>query len=63
MDSALQADAIERAAFLVHSICGGKVGAVTEALGELPVANKVNVRTGRINKVLGTRPGTPLPPF
>ena len=53
VDSALQADAIERAAFLVHSICGGKVGAVTEALGELPVANKVNVRTGRINKVLG----------
>ena len=53
VDYCLQADAIERAAFLVHSICGGKVGAVTEALGDLPVANKVNVRTGRINKVLG----------
>ena len=53
VDYRLQADAIERAAFLVHSICGGKVGAVTEALGDLPVANKVNVRTGRINKVLG----------
>ena len=53
VDYRLQADAIERAAFLVHSICGGKIGAVTEALGDLPVANKVNVRTGRINKVLG----------
>ncbi len=53
VDYRLQADAIERAAFLVHSICGGRVGAVTEALGDLPLANKVNVRTGRINKVLG----------
>lgn len=53
VDYRLQADAIERAAFLVHSICGGQVGAVTEALGYLPVANKVAVRTARINQVLG----------
>lgn len=53
VDYQLQAEAIERAAFLVHSICGGQVGANTEALGDLPVANKVVVRLARINQVLG----------
>lgn len=53
VDYQLQQEAIERASFLVQSICGGKVGALTEAVGHLPEANKVTVRTGRINQILG----------
>lgn len=53
VDYQLQNEAIERATFLVQSICGGQVGEKTEALGVLPTANKVVVRSARINKVLG----------
>ena len=53
VDWTLQADAIERATELVLQICGGEAGALTEALGQLPVANRVEVRLSRVETLLG----------
>ncbi|WP_072141299.1 phenylalanine--tRNA ligase subunit beta [Kingella kingae] len=53
VDSELQRDAIERAADLVVQICGGEVGEIVEVLGDLPTAKTVEVRTARVEKVLG----------
>ncbi len=53
VDNALQADAIERASELILNICGGQAGAHTEVTGELPVANQVEVRLSRVEKILG----------
>ena len=53
VDWALQADAIERATQLVLAICGGEAGALTEALGQLPAANRVEVRLSRVESLLG----------
>ncbi|MDK4527553.1 phenylalanine--tRNA ligase subunit beta [Kingella kingae] len=53
VDSELQRDAIERATELVVQICGGEVGEIVEVLGDLPAAKTVEVRTARVEKVLG----------
>ncbi len=53
VDSELQRDAIERATELVVQICGGEVGEIVEVLGDLPTAKTVEVRTARMEKVLG----------
>ena len=53
VDSELQRDAIERATELVVQICGGKVGEIMEVLGDLPATKTVEVRTARVEKVLG----------
>ncbi|WP_038326788.1 phenylalanine--tRNA ligase subunit beta [Kingella kingae] len=53
VDSELQRDAIERATELVVQICGGEVGEIVEVLGDLPTAKTVEVRTARVEKVLG----------
>ena len=53
VDFELQSDAIERASELILDICGGQAGAVVEALGDLPAHKTVNVRTARVEKLLG----------
>lgn len=53
VDYALQRDAIERASVLILSICGGQAGPLSEAVSTLPVKPAVQVRTARVNKVLG----------
>ena len=53
VDSELQRDAIERATELVVQICGGEVGEIVEVLGDLPATKTVEVRTARVEKVLG----------
>ncbi len=53
VDFELQSDAIERASELILDICGGKAGAVVEALGDLPAHKTVTVRTARVEKLLG----------
>ncbi|WII91946.1 phenylalanine--tRNA ligase subunit beta [Kingella negevensis] len=53
VDSELQRDAIERATELVVQICGGEMGEIMEVLGDLPAAKTVEVRTARVEKVLG----------
>jgi phenylalanyl-tRNA synthetase beta chain len=55
VDSRLQHAAIERATQLIQEICGGSVGPVKEAQGELPREAVVRVRTDRVNRVLGTK--------
>jgi phenylalanyl-tRNA synthetase beta chain len=45
--------AMERATQLILDICGGKAGAVTEVLGELPARNPVKLRVSRVHRVLG----------
>ena len=54
VDFALAHRALERATQLVLEICGGKVGAVSEATGSLPARHAVNLRFDRLNRVLGT---------
>ncbi|MCT6882297.1 MAG: phenylalanine--tRNA ligase subunit beta, partial [Snodgrassella alvi] len=49
----LQQQAIERATALIQEICGGDIGNITEATGNLPDTKKVRVRTSRVAKVLG----------
>ena len=53
VDYGLQADAIERATELVLQICGGQVGEMVEAVGDLPSEKRVGVRLSRVAKVLG----------
>ncbi|WP_037585572.1 phenylalanine--tRNA ligase subunit beta [Stenoxybacter acetivorans] len=53
VDSTLQREAIERATALIVDVCGGKVGEISEALGELPAARQVSVRLSRAEKILG----------
>ena len=53
VDYRLQADAIERATELVLQICGGAAGEMVEAQGELPEAQQVELRLGRLKTVLG----------
>ncbi|MCG6504459.1 phenylalanine--tRNA ligase subunit beta [Kingella sp. SNUBH-2017] len=53
VDYRLQADAIERATELVLQICGGQVGEMVEAVGDLPSEKRVGVRLSRVAKVLG----------
>ena len=53
VDFNLQQQAIERATTLIKEICGGEIGAITEATGNLPAVKQVKVRTARVAKVLG----------
>ena len=53
VDFMLQRDAIERATELVVQICGGRVGDVVEAVGQLPAVKTVEVRLARVEKLLG----------
>ena len=46
-------EAMERATQLILSICGGRAGAVTEAAAKLPARPPVNLRYGRVARVLG----------
>lgn len=46
-------NALERATAFILEICGGKAGAITQAVTELPVRNKVSLRYARLCSVLG----------
>ena len=46
-------NALERATALIVEICGGQVGAVTEAVATLPEIKTVILRPARLKKVLG----------
>lgn len=45
--------ALERATYLIQSICGGRAGPITEVKHALPQRGTVSVRIDRIKKVLG----------
>ncbi|MBS0423154.1 MAG: phenylalanine--tRNA ligase subunit beta [Proteobacteria bacterium] len=53
VDFAATRDALERATYLIQTICGGKAGPVTEIKHELPWRQTVTVRGERIKRVLG----------
>lgn len=53
VDFALARNALERATQLVSEICGGRVGPVTEVIGELPQRNPIILRRERASKVIG----------
>ena len=53
VDFAATRNALERATYLIQTICGGKAGPVTEIRHQLPQRQVVNVRTERIRRVLG----------
>ncbi len=53
VDFAATRDMLERATSLIIKICGGKSGPITEVKGELPLRSSVNVRVGRVKRVLG----------
>jgi phenylalanyl-tRNA synthetase beta chain len=53
VDFAGNVDALERATQLVLEICGGRAGAVGEAIGELPERRPVRLRTARAAKIVG----------
>ncbi|MBY0499259.1 MAG: phenylalanine--tRNA ligase subunit beta [Nitrosomonas sp.] len=46
-------NALERASYLIHSICGGQTGTVIEIKNELPQRSSVDVRMERIKRILG----------
>ena len=46
-------NALERATALILEICGGKAGAITQAVTALPVRNTVSLRYARLCSVLG----------
>ncbi|MBS0587678.1 MAG: phenylalanine--tRNA ligase subunit beta [Proteobacteria bacterium] len=53
VDFAATRDALERATYLIQTICGGKAGPVTEIKHGLPQRVPVKVRVQRIIRVLG----------
>lgn len=53
VDFAATRAALERATYLIQSICGGRVGVVTEVKHQLPQRLPINVRMSRIQRVLG----------
>lgn len=53
VDFAATRSALERATYLIQSICGGKTGPVVEVSHQLPQRPAVNVRVDRIKRVLG----------
>ncbi|MDE2388348.1 MAG: phenylalanine--tRNA ligase subunit beta [Betaproteobacteria bacterium] len=53
VDFAATRDALERATYLIQTICGGKAGPVTEIKHEAPQRIPVKVRVQRIMRVLG----------
>jgi phenylalanyl-tRNA synthetase beta chain len=46
-------NALERATGLILQLCGGKAGAITEAVSKLPARNTVTLRYARLISVLG----------
>ena len=46
-------NALERTTGLILQLCGGKAGAITEAISKLPARNTVNLRYARLISVLG----------
>ncbi len=46
-------NALERATGLILQLCGGKAGAITEVVNQLPVRKPVNLRYARLISVLG----------
>jgi len=53
VDFANTRNVLERATYLIKTICGGKVGPITEVKHQLPQRSSINVRVGRIKRVLG----------
>ncbi|PXW80886.1 phenylalanyl-tRNA synthetase beta subunit [Nitrosomonas sp. Nm84] len=53
VDFAATRNALERATYLIQTICGGKAGPVTEVKHALPQRSSVNVRVDRVKRVLG----------
>lgn len=53
VDFSATRNALERATYLIQSICGGKAGPITEVKHQLPLRTAVNVRIDRIKRVLG----------
>lgn len=53
VDFAATRDALERATYLIQTICGGKVGPINEIKHKLPQRSSVNVRIERIKRILG----------
>lgn len=53
VDFELTQVAMERASALIVEICGGHVGKMVEALGDLPQRNQVTLRNTRVGQVLG----------
>lgn len=58
VDFSFTRNALERATGLVLEICGGSAGPVSEARAELPERAVVPLRMARLERVLGTNPGT-----
>lgn len=53
VDFAATKSALERASYLIQSICGGQAGTVIEVQHELPQRSPVDVRIDRIKRILG----------
>lgn len=53
VDFAATRDALERATYLIQTVCGGQAGPVTEVKHKLPQRSVVNVRINRIKRILG----------
>lgn len=53
VDFAATRAALERATYLIQSICGGRSGVVTEIKHQLPLRSPIKVRPSRIQRVLG----------
>ena len=57
VDFSMTSSALERATNMIHDICGGKAGPITEVKSKLPQRAVVRVRQQRIAKVLGVNLG------
>lgn len=53
VDFAATQQALERATLLILEVCGGQAGAITEAMGQLPVRTAIRLRPQRARSVLG----------
>jgi len=53
VDFAATRDALERATYLIQTVCGGQAGPVTEVKHKLPQRSVVDVRISRIKRILG----------
>jgi phenylalanyl-tRNA synthetase beta chain len=53
VDFAATKNALERASYLIQTICGGRAGPVIEVKHQLPQRPVVKVRTDRIKRILG----------
>lgn len=57
VDFAATRDVLERATYLIQTICGGKAGPINEIKHKLPQRLSVNVRIERIKRILGINIG------